>query len=163
MDNIWVNVSSVDTFNNKGITNEEIKEKLHKPSETKLVMKLMEQVKTQHKFHQEMVSEGKVFENKYMNVTEQVRELATEEKEDEEDKLSKNVEKWLRSKFPSYKSKKFFFEFINEELKSYFSAHGTKTAKRTCTPIKYIRYVKILNSLNQLYPQTHNELKKFII
>ena len=75
MDNIWVNVSSVDSCLSNGITNEEIKKKLHKPSETKLIMKLVEQVRDKYKFKREMVSEGKVFEHKYQNVTKNVNEV----------------------------------------------------------------------------------------
>ena len=165
MDNVWVNVSSFDSYHRNGITNEEIKERVNKPSETKLIMKLVEQVKDIYKFEREMVSEGKVFEHKYKNVTESVSDLVNEVKYEDEigEKLNENIEKWLKKKYPRFKSQNFLFDFINKELKSYFSANGTKTARRMCTPIKLIRYIKILNSLNSKWPQTHNELKKFII
>ncbi len=38
-----------------------------------------------------------------------------------------------------------------------------RSAKRSCTPIKLNRYIKILNYLDLHWPQTHNSLKKFII
>lgn len=44
VDNIWVNVSSYESYKKNGITNEDIKEKLCKTSETKLIMKLVDQV-----------------------------------------------------------------------------------------------------------------------
>lgn len=56
MDNIWVNVSSVDSYQNKGITNEEIKMKINKPADSKLIMKVMENASKTFKFKREMVS-----------------------------------------------------------------------------------------------------------
>ena len=38
-------------------------------------MKLVEQVRDKYKFKREMVSEGKVFEHKYQNVTKNVNEV----------------------------------------------------------------------------------------
>lgn len=71
---------------------------------------------------------------------------------------------WLKDKFPTIEGENFLFTFINTELKNYLSVSGVKTVhKRTCTPIKLARYMKILNSLNIRWPQTHNELKRYII
>lgn len=43
------------------------------------------------------------------------------------------------------------------------SATGARSARRTCTPIKLVRYIKILNSLNMEWPQTDIKLKKYLI
>lgn len=50
VDNIWINVSSYESYKKNGITNEDIKQKLNKNSETKLIMKLVDQVKDIYKF-----------------------------------------------------------------------------------------------------------------
>ena len=50
VDNIWINVSGYESYKKNGITNEDIKEKLSKTSETKLIMKLVDQVKDTYQF-----------------------------------------------------------------------------------------------------------------
>ena len=44
-------------------------------------MKLVDQVKDIHKFDREMVSEGKVFEHKYRNITENVIQISQSKSE----------------------------------------------------------------------------------
>jgi hypothetical protein len=75
MKNIWVNVSGVEAYQNGGITNEEIKERVGKPTEGKLMMKIVESAREMYAFEREMISEGKVFENKYRNVPHELKVL----------------------------------------------------------------------------------------
>lgn len=63
-ENIWVNISSEESLIKGGLTNEEIKRKIMKHAENKMVRRTVESLK----FYQKNAErQGKVFEFKYKN------------------------------------------------------------------------------------------------
>ena len=69
-ENIWVNISSEDSLSRGGLTNEEIKRKIMKHAENKMVRRTVEAMKY---FERNAERQGKVFEFKYKNETEQIK------------------------------------------------------------------------------------------
>lgn len=66
VENIWINVSSEEAVGKGGITNEEIKRKIMKHAENKMVRRTVESMK---EFERNAERQGKVFEFKYKNET----------------------------------------------------------------------------------------------
>ena len=65
-ENIWVNVSGEEGVSGGGLSNEEIKRKIMKQSENKMVRRTVEGMKY---FERKAERQGKVFEFKYSNET----------------------------------------------------------------------------------------------
>lgn len=65
-ENIWINISSEDSIARGGLTNEEIKRKIMKHAENKMVRRTVESMKF---FEKTAERQGKVFEFKYKNET----------------------------------------------------------------------------------------------
>lgn len=68
---------------------------------------MVDQARDIFDFDKEMVSEGKVFENRFKNVTKEIMDIQFESLDEEneaEEKLNPKIESWLRAKFPQYSS-----------------------------------------------------------
>mgnify|MGYP000501224150 CR=1 FL=1 len=63
-ENIWVNISSEESMAKGGMTNEEVKRKIMKHAENKMVRRTVEGMKY---FEKNAERQGKVFEFKYKN------------------------------------------------------------------------------------------------
>lgn len=69
-ENIWVNVSGEEAIQRGGLTNEEVKRKIMKHSENKMVRRTVESMKF---FEKNADRQGKVFEFKYKNETQKIK------------------------------------------------------------------------------------------